>query len=230
MTQNFKNWITGLCLATALAAPAQAAVYVGNWDPAFGPPLSDVGWRGSATFTIDDSCLALADGSYIAPACMGAAATPVVTDMVVELYDVGDVTQATKATMNFGDLLVSDVLKIGVLGGELVGLETVLSAPFQVNLNDVRNSGNPNDYWYFYLGFKFSTLGEPISAILAADPVDNPPPQFYSSETPTFTLERVGAPPASVPEPGSLLLAAAALAALAWARRPAGASGLRRLG
>lgn len=43
---------------------AQAAVYRGKWDPAFGPALPDLGWRGEATFFVPDACLSLAPGLY----------------------------------------------------------------------------------------------------------------------------------------------------------------------
>ena len=37
---------------------AHAAVYRGSWDPAFGAPFAGLGWKGSATFSIPDACLA----------------------------------------------------------------------------------------------------------------------------------------------------------------------------
>jgi len=40
------------------AGSAQAKAYVGTWDPAFGTPFAGLGWSGTTTFTIDDSCAA----------------------------------------------------------------------------------------------------------------------------------------------------------------------------
>ena len=51
--------VAAMTVALALAAPAHAARYVGSWDPAFGPPFTDLGWRGQATFFVPDACLAL---------------------------------------------------------------------------------------------------------------------------------------------------------------------------
>ena len=42
---------------------AQAAVYVGHWDPLFGTPFDELSWSAEAEFFIPDSCLAT-DGTY----------------------------------------------------------------------------------------------------------------------------------------------------------------------
>ncbi len=39
-----------------IAAPAQAIVYTGAWDPAFGSAFPDLGWRGEAKFFVPDTC------------------------------------------------------------------------------------------------------------------------------------------------------------------------------
>ena len=39
------------------AESARAAIYRGNWDPAYGAPFTDLGWKGTATFFIPDACL-----------------------------------------------------------------------------------------------------------------------------------------------------------------------------
>ena len=40
-----------------VAQSARAAVYRGSWDPAYGAPFTDLGWKGTATFFIPDACL-----------------------------------------------------------------------------------------------------------------------------------------------------------------------------
>jgi hypothetical protein len=61
-----KRLVLGGAVAVSLAAalPAQAAVYTGNWDPAFGAAYSQLGWKGEASFYIPDACLALGAGTY----------------------------------------------------------------------------------------------------------------------------------------------------------------------
>jgi hypothetical protein len=43
--------------ALGCAVSAQAKTYVGSWDPVIGGTFGNVGWAGSATFAIADSCL-----------------------------------------------------------------------------------------------------------------------------------------------------------------------------
>ena len=50
--------------AFAGVGSAQAAVYSGNWDPAYGGMFPNLGWKASATFDAPASCLGQADGSY----------------------------------------------------------------------------------------------------------------------------------------------------------------------
>lgn len=48
-----------------LAQSAQAAVYVGNYDPAYGGTLGGIGYKGSATFYIPDSCLSVFGAGHL---------------------------------------------------------------------------------------------------------------------------------------------------------------------
>ena len=52
--------VLALATATALgsAGPAQAAVYSGSWDPAYGSIFPSLGWQASALFNVPDPCLA----------------------------------------------------------------------------------------------------------------------------------------------------------------------------
>lgn len=60
MNARLKNALASSAIAAAAllgaASPAQAIVYVGNFDPAFGAPFTDLGWRGTAEFVIPDAC------------------------------------------------------------------------------------------------------------------------------------------------------------------------------
>jgi hypothetical protein len=42
--------------AGAMLGSAHAAVYTGNWDPAYGVPFPNLGWRGEANFAVPDGC------------------------------------------------------------------------------------------------------------------------------------------------------------------------------
>lgn len=130
------RWLRNLVLATtALAGSAQAATYSGVWDPPFGAPFgtltTGLGWRGTATYFVPDSCELSGSGlvdnygniPFIPGNCGGLAA---VTAAEVELFNVADVGQATLATLTFDPAS----FYVGVLqyvGGELEGLFTDFS-------------------------------------------------------------------------------------------------------
>jgi hypothetical protein len=115
----------GLALACWLAGPAHAAVYTGIWDPPFGNPFTaDLGWRGSATFSVPPGCVLGGSGDvdnfYD---CDGQA---VVTQATVELYDT-DAPESPLATLIFDvQTLLIEALRFD--DGELVGVSTGLSA------------------------------------------------------------------------------------------------------
>lgn len=46
------------------AGPAQAAVYKGIWDPTYGGPFPNLGWKGEAFFDVPVSCISQAAGWY----------------------------------------------------------------------------------------------------------------------------------------------------------------------
>ena len=66
--QRAKNYLiaTAVSVAATLGSfgSAQAAVYTGSWDPAFGSSLPSLGWKGEASFFIPDACLAMGAGLY----------------------------------------------------------------------------------------------------------------------------------------------------------------------
>lgn len=58
---SMKRGVTAVAAAAALtcAMSANAIVYRGSWDPAFGAAFPDLGWNGTAKFYVPDACLAL---------------------------------------------------------------------------------------------------------------------------------------------------------------------------
>lgn len=121
---NVRSLMQGVVLAAALSGPAGAAVFTGIWDPPFGAPFAgDLGWRGTATFFVPDSCELAGTGSVDnSTACLGAAA---VTSAKVELYDTdgpGDLL----ATLVFSPASMS-VATLFYVSGELDELDTSFS-------------------------------------------------------------------------------------------------------
>lgn len=65
-----------------MTGPAQAAVYNGSWDPAYGAPFPNLYWKAEGTFFIPDACLASGNGTFGAGACVGLD----ITSMTLSFY------------------------------------------------------------------------------------------------------------------------------------------------
>jgi len=77
MTTDFSSQVKrGVTLAAAAAAltcamSANAIVYRGSWDPAFGAAFPDLGWNGVGEFYVPDACLAMSGVVYNSDPCSG---------------------------------------------------------------------------------------------------------------------------------------------------------------
>ncbi len=91
------RYLGGLACAAAMAMPAQAALVQGDWDPPYGAPFSDLGWRGSATIHVPTSCLAFS-GTVLNDTESCDEAT--VVSAIVELYNVAS-PEVTAETLIF---------------------------------------------------------------------------------------------------------------------------------
>ncbi len=110
-------------VALPLCAPAQAKVYTGAWDPAFGSAFPDLGWRGEVTVFIPDACLALSGLVLNGNSCSGGAMQLLGAE--VEFYSLSSPSDpALQETLSF-DQAVSGfpwVLGMQVQAGELTGV------------------------------------------------------------------------------------------------------------
>jgi hypothetical protein len=119
-----KSVVSSAALSAAAAltfvGSAQAAVYSGSWDPAFGAsPFLDLGWNGDATFYIPDQCV-LNTGSVTSCAFGALTAGPA----QVGLYSLS--TSGTE-TLNFNQTV--SVSSMTFLNGLLVGVDSSMFSP-----------------------------------------------------------------------------------------------------
>jgi hypothetical protein len=223
---------TAICSAALLgAAPAEAVVYQGTWDPEFGSQFPNSGWRATARLTVPDAC-ALAAGlgavslDYTNFGSVAGCSGVQVTDATLFLYALGDPTKTTVWSNNFGtyipqatpalygtDAFTQEVESVDLVDGLPTAFTTtgsaLVTAPNALDLTSI-----------YYLSLHLST--DPNKAYLLYGAADGANPSTASKTTglPTVTFERV-------PEPASLPLVGLALAAV-WGGTRARVRSLRK--
>ena len=111
--------LLGAAATLGSVGSAHAAVYSGNWDPAYGPAFPQLGWHASGLFNVPDACLALgtANDHLIDGACAGFK----ILSAEVEFYNVG----APSTILETFALDPSvPVASIDIAGGKLSGIDT----------------------------------------------------------------------------------------------------------
>jgi hypothetical protein len=199
-------------LAVTAATAAQSAVVVASFDPAVGPAMPNVGYRGTAQLFIDDSCFALTGTVLNSNAC--SLNTMVVQTATVEFYDLSNPIPTILST-TFGPNDPT-VLSATFSGGELIGFDTTFSILNDIVLTQGVN-GSPIDF-SGAVAIRFFGGAEPNAELNVCSPQDVRGQRECQTSNPAtnFTFTRL-----TVPEPGSvaLVLLAAGLAAGAARRR-----------
>jgi hypothetical protein len=190
------------------SGPALAAVYTGNWDPAYGSIFPNLGWQASAVFDVPDACLALGTGSNVP--ITGSCAGFSVLSAEVDFYDV-----ASPATiLQSFDLNTNVIVNgINIAGGQLTGIDTGFFDFFVPSLS-IAGSG---DYSFSLILFG----GNKAQLIYADPPTTSPacaqfPVQGASCGVSANAATGVFAP---VPEPESYALMLAGLGAIGFVAR-----------
>jgi PEP-CTERM motif len=194
----------------AAAGAARADLVTGVWDPLFGNPFGNLGFRGVVVYDIPGACLSGPGGQiFNTDPCSGGNMSTVST--AVEFYDVTDPGLATLDTLVFDPLAIG-VDYVDVLAGAVIGVGTGYAPWVSANTAFEGASGY---FFSIYLSgnvaqmvWKPSGSGLSVEAAASAGQLSNPATVRFST-----------APSATVPEPGSLALVGAALAAAALTAR-----------
>jgi hypothetical protein len=210
--ERLKQARAALVVATGLAcaAPSQAIIVIGAWDPAFGPAFPELGWRGEAKFFVPDACLAETGLVFNFESCSGGEMK--VLSAEVEFYKHSDPTNPLyQETLSFDDptsLVVAMRIEDGQLAGLLATFDYFLPSTLSI-------AGGP------YTEFALQFWDDIAVMYYVSDPPNGPKTKGFSDRNPPdgspFITFRV------VPEPGSLALFTLAALATGLAMR-------RRLG
>lgn len=198
--------------AATLGSPgsAQAALYTGRWDPAYGSIFPSLGWEASAVFDVPDGCLALGNGNNIP--ISGSCAGFSILSAGVDLYNVaspGTILQSFDLNTN------AIVNGISIAGGQLTGIDTGFFDFFVPTLA-IAGSG---DY-----SFSLILYGGNLAQLIYANPTATSPGCAFLpvngascgiSATPATGVFAL----APIPEPETYVLMLAGLGAIAFAAR-----------
>ena len=206
--------MVGMAATLVFSGQAHAVQFVGEWDPAFGSPFTELGWRGEATFEIPAACLSLNGNVWNNDPC--SANGMKILSAEVEFYDL-DTPLVTAETLFF-NIPSTTVLSMTVTGGVLSGVNGLFpyfgtsflpiagSSDFQLSFVDLSSFLNLEPFAILY--FQNRQCPTNVKCLTSG---------FSAIQTEgggnTFMTFR------AVPEPGSLALMLPALGLLALVRR-----------
>jgi PEP-CTERM motif len=118
-------WTVLAAAAVGAIAPAQAAVYQGTFDPAYGSWFPDLGWSGESFFYIPDSCV-VGTGTVTFSSCSG------MTAGVAELTLYSLSSPSTFEVLNINEVVSVSAMQF--VGGALVGVDSGFFQPVLASL------------------------------------------------------------------------------------------------
>ena len=115
----FSVLLLSAAAALGSAGSAQAALYSGEWDPAYGGIFPQLGWQASALFDVPESCLAIGSGNNIP--ISGACAGFDVISAEVSFYNIANPGTILESYALDPNVIVNG---INLAGGHLAGIDT----------------------------------------------------------------------------------------------------------
>ena len=152
-----------LSAATTLgsAGSVQAALYTGNYDPAYGGIFPQLGWQASAVFDVPDSCLAIGTGNNIP--ISGPCAGVDVLSAEVSFYNIANPDTILNSYALDPNVIVNG---INLAGGHLAGIDTGFFDFFVSELS-IAGSGQ--------YGFSLILFGGNLAQLIFANPPQTSP-------------------------------------------------------
>ena len=200
--------VLGAAATLGTAGSARAAVYSGNWDPAYGGIFPQLGWQASALFDVPDACLAIGNGTNIP--ISGPCGGFDVLSAEVSFYNVADP----------GTILHSyaldpnvNVTGIDITGGKLSGIDTGF---FDFFVSDLSIAGGGS------YGFSLILFGGTQAQLIYANPPETSPgcaTFAVPGASCGFSANAANGVFAPVPEAETFALMAAGLGALGLVAR-----------
>ena len=226
--------VAALSFAALCSFPsAQAAVYVGEWDPAFGPALPDLGFAGRAKFFIPDACLAgpANPGTFISDGAACSGGGMYLIEAAVDLYNVSNPLVILETLTYAPPVAVTDpvfgmFVEFNAITGqnEVTGVSTDFIGPQTSTLLIAEF----NSFWLVFGPTPVIEVGGPVDVQALLGPGTDQ--RYIEASLFTAYCPECGPNPGSrsnpatvnfsrVPEPASVVLVMAGLFAGALARR-----------
>jgi hypothetical protein len=198
-------------LALALAAPAQAALVQGDWDPPFGAPFPQLSWGGTVTINVPTACLALS-GTVL----NSGTACPLMTVVNAEVgfYDLAAPTVLVE-TLDFDSLVAVDRIFVNAGQVEAFALDSTGLVSSTSYLGITVPGG---EQAWFGLEIDFVVGEDTIAVLNWFEDIGNP---NGGRNDPAFPAVVEISTPTAVPVPATLALAMAGLALMGGLRRRA---------
>lgn len=211
-TMRFRSVLSALLLSAAAAlgagGSAQAALYTGNYDPAYGGVFPHLGWQASALFDVPESCLAIGTGNNIP--ISGPCAGVDVLSAEVSFYNVADPSVILNSYVLDPNVIVNG---INLAGGDLAGIDTGF---FDFFVSELLIAGS-GEY-----GFSLILFGGDRAQLIFSNPAPTSPGCAFlpvpgascgiSANAATGVFMKV-------PEPGTLALMLAGLGSIGFVTR-----------
>ena len=161
-TTRVRSIISVLLLAAlAMTGTARAALYTGNYDPAYGGIFPELGWRASVVVDVPNSCRAIGTGNNIP--ISGPCAGVDVLSAQVSFYNVASPSTILNSYALDPDVIVNG---INLAGGHLAGVDTGF---FDFFISALPIAGNGQ------YGFSLILFGGNLAQLIFASPPQTSP-------------------------------------------------------